>query len=47
MLKENGYSTGIFGKWHLGSAEQFNPTMHGFDEFFGILFSKKAFIPSL
>ena len=39
MLKENGYSTGIFGKWHLGSAEQFNPTMHGFDEFFGILFS--------
>ena len=39
MLKDNGYSTGIFGKWHLGSAEQFNPTMHGFDEFFGILFS--------
>ena len=39
MLKDNGYSTGIFGKWHLGSADQFNPTKHGFDEFFGILFS--------
>ena len=39
MLKENGYKTGIFGKWHLGDAEIFLPTRHGFDEFFGILFS--------
>ena len=39
MLKEKGYSTGIFGKWHLGDADEFKPTRHGFDEFFGILFS--------
>lgn len=39
MLKENGYKTGIFGKWHLGDADIFLPTRHGFDEFFGILFS--------
>ena len=39
MLKENGYKTGIFGKWHLGDADKFKPTRHGFDEFFGILFS--------
>ena len=39
MLKENGYSTGIFGKWHLGSQKEFFPTNHGFDEFYGILYS--------
>ena len=39
MLKEKGYRTGIFGKWHLGDADEFKPTRHGFDEFFGILFS--------
>ena len=39
MLKENNYRTGIFGKWHLGDAEKFLPTNHGFDEFYGILFS--------
>ena len=39
MLKENGYKTGIFGKWHLGSKKEFFPTNHGFDEFYGILYS--------
>ena len=39
MLNENNYKTGIFGKWHLGDAEKFLPTNHGFDEFYGILFS--------
>ena len=38
MLKAKGYATGIFGKWHLGDADEFKPTRHGFDEFFGILF---------
>lgn len=37
MLKENGYVTGIFGKWHLGYAEKFNPVHQGFDEFIGYL----------
>ena len=39
MLKGNGYKTGIFGKWHLGSKKEFFPTNHGFDEFYGILYS--------
>ena len=36
MLKNNGYKTGIFGKWHLGSVEKYFPTRQGFDEFYGI-----------
>ena len=39
MLKNEGYATAIFGKWHLGSAPKFNPIHHGFDEFYGILYS--------
>ena len=39
MLKDNGYETGIFGKWQLGSKKEFFPTNHGFDEFYGILYS--------
>ena len=37
MLKDDGYATALFGKWHLGYAPEFNPLSHGFDEFFGIL----------
>jgi arylsulfatase A-like enzyme len=36
LFKGAGYSTAIFGKWHLGSAPQSLPTAHGFDEFYGI-----------
>ncbi|MDT0605841.1 sulfatase family protein [Croceitalea rosinachiae] len=39
MLKNEGYKTAIFGKWHLGDASQFLPTQHGFDEWFGIPYS--------
>ena len=46
MLKNNDYKTGIFGKWHLGDAEKFMPTNHGFDEFYGILFSNDMAISS-
>ncbi len=35
FLKAAGYSTGAFGKWHLGIKDEFNPLQHGFDEFFG------------
>ena len=35
-LKAMGYETGQFGKNHLGDLNQFLPTVHGFDEFFGI-----------
>ncbi len=34
-LKDAGYRTGIFGKWHLGYQPEFNPTFHGFDTFYG------------
>ena len=36
-LKNMGYTCGIFGKWHLGYAEEFNPTYQGFDEFVGFV----------
>jgi arylsulfatase len=36
LFKGVGYSTAVFGKWHLGSAPQSLPTAHGFDEFYGI-----------
>jgi arylsulfatase len=39
VLKKKGYSTAIFGKWHLGVQEKFLPTRHGFDEFYGIPYS--------
>lgn len=39
VMKKKGYATAIFGKWHLGFQEQFLPTNHGFDEFYGIPYS--------
>ncbi len=39
MLKEQGYATAIYGKWHLGHHPMFFPTRHGFDEWFGIPYS--------
>lgn len=39
MLKINGYKTAIYGKWHLGDNKKFLPTRHGFDDFYGILYS--------
>ena len=35
-LKQNGYRTALFGKWHLGAHRDFGPKKQGFDEFFGI-----------
>jgi len=37
MLKDAGYRTGMFGKWHLGYDIARGPLAHGFEEFFGIL----------
>jgi arylsulfatase A-like enzyme len=34
LLKQAGYTTGIFGKWHLGDEEPYQPTARGFDEAF-------------
>ncbi|MGB5522933.1 MAG: sulfatase-like hydrolase/transferase, partial [Polyangiales bacterium] len=41
-LKAMGYATGQFGKNHLGDLNQFLPTVHGFDEFFGYLYHLDA-----
>jgi uncharacterized sulfatase len=39
IFHQAGYTTVGFGKWHLGHRPQFFPTRHGFDEYFGILYS--------
>ena len=39
MLKEIGYNTAIYGKWHLGDHPDFMPNNQGFDEYFGIPYS--------
>jgi len=38
-LKDLGYATALFGKWHLGSRLEWAPIHHGFDEFYGVLHS--------
>jgi arylsulfatase len=42
LLKAKGYATGQFGKNHLGDKDEFLPTNHGFDEFFGNLYHLNA-----
>lgn len=38
-LREQGYATHCIGKWHLGDQRAFLPLQHGFDDFFGLLYS--------
>src|SRR6201987_3377662 len=48
LLSAQGYATGMWGKWHLGSAEERSPTHQGFDEWYGIPRTyDEAFWPSL
>lgn len=42
LLKPLGYNTGQFGKNHLGDRNEFLPTVHGFDEFYGNLYHLNA-----
>ena len=42
VLKALGYTTGQFGKNHLGDLNKYLPTLHGFDEFFGYLYHLDA-----
>lgn len=43
-LKEQGYATGCFGKWHLGDLEGHLPTDQGFDSYYGIPYSNDMYI---
>lgn len=45
ILKEQGYATGCFGKWHLGDQPEFLPNKHGFDEYYGIPYSNDMWPP--
>lgn len=42
-LRQNGYHTIMYGKWHLGNQAQDFPTRHGFDEWFGIPISNDCY----
>ncbi|AQQ71143.1 Arylsulfatase [Limihaloglobus sulfuriphilus] len=35
LLNQSGYTTGLFGKWHVGEIDEHHPTRHGYDEFKG------------
>ena len=43
LLKDQGYATAAFGKWHLGHQPRWLPRTQGFDEYFGILYSNDMF----
>ena len=44
VLHEAGYSTGVVGKWHLGTRDKFHPLQRGFDEFFGFLAGAHSYV---
>jgi len=46
-LKQEGYATGVFGKWHLGYKKKFNPTHQGFDEFVGYVSGNVDYVSHL
>ena len=43
VFQLHGYQTAYFGKWHLGYKDEYNPTKHGFDEYFGNLLGHADF----
>ncbi len=44
LLKQGGYATGCFGKWHLGDQPEFMPLAQGFDEYQGIPYSNDMWV---
>ena len=45
LMKAQGYTTGVIGKWHMGLRPDLHPNKRGFDEFFGTLYGNSNFIP--
>ncbi|WP_298862706.1 sulfatase [uncultured Gimesia sp.] len=45
LLHDQGYTTGLIGKWHLGGSADYHPFRHGFDEFFGFVHEGHYFVP--
>ncbi|MCA8986460.1 MAG: sulfatase [Planctomycetaceae bacterium] len=39
LVKQKGYATAAYGKWHLGYQQKFLPLQHGFDDYFGLPYS--------
>jgi arylsulfatase A-like enzyme len=46
-LRQRGYRTACIGKWHLGDRPQYRPNRHGFDYFYGLLYSNDMTLPVL
>ena len=46
MTREQGYATGLIGKWHLRKDEEYHPLSRGFDEYFGMLAGGSTYIAS-
>ncbi len=45
LLHDQGYTTALIGKWHLGGTASYHPQRHGFDEFFGFTHEGHYFVP--